>query len=1342
MYQPGNLELLDLPAELLQLILLHCSTPSFLQLSRTCRTIYDLASSCREVVFTHLRKTPGLQTSLDSLSTEELFLILKARTAEHLYGANFHSDLTNYIFKTGIIDNCASALREGKDPNAALVEKGGSRVLLYHIQSGEAKLRNILEAPYERPGRVKIVKAVFCRDGSVAVLQKYEPIQLPGEAETERVHPFVEEATRPFKTAGYHLIIYHHASEPAKVPRVTFAAFRDVQGYHPTAVDVWDLSTVAIAWEHDIVYADRMILLHTIPVHGDVTEDPANIFLTYQSTRLTSESELGVIPSIVRIDLNDHASQVLYYQSSTTLYNRYVNLPAPNSTSPESLHWTRNVCNASFNQRFIPFSIGVPFYCTHETRPQNNRDYCHWKYLALGIGTHPVEKRDGCVLAPLRSHLPALIAVGTFQTSTGADVSTGGPSSLAYGAIRSATTPFPESSPHLPEGSVSQSQTGMWSTVILEGDQGDEWEYYPQHMKSADGVVELKPVILQPGAVCFSLQFSRSEDELIALTDKGLMKWDLGPAGRGFKVKKLLDMEDKVEAVRTKYSILVGFFLSCLFSIVTVTMETLLFPNMPAASCLSMGEYPENSGGSPLLKPLGCLGKLFTFWLGVFAAIFSFIPSALWALATMESHANDLQPQILLQSKDHGELLNVIDLLRSQGVSRYVHLPQLIVCGDQSSGKSSVLEAVSGIRFPAKENLCTQFATELILRRAAEEKVTVEIIPGAERSEEEKKKLAAFSAPIAHTEDVPSIIEAAKKVMGLDTDMKSISDDILRVEICGPRQSHLTLVDLPGVVHSETRQHSTLDVAMISSLVNSYMANRRSIILAVVSASNDLAVQVVTKLARNHDLGGRRTLGIITKPDMLPEGSDNERDFVALARNENVVFRLGWHVLRNRDYKTKGYSAQERNELEKQFFSQGVWTALPSSILGIEALKPRLSAVLRDQIISELPNLTKDVSDGIAGCERTLAKLGEPRSTSQEQRLHLARVSQTFTSLIQAAIDGVYSHDFFGDARSVGDSSRRLRAVVRNTLTDFSSEMRQRGQKTTIVEDGVQPEPFALPPQITRTDFIKEVCELMKQNRARELPGTFNPLVIGDLFFEHASRWDQIVQNYAEKILKATREFLKVALAYCSDDATQQALMVEIIGPAMEKCANRLNDKIAEILWPYTKSHPITYNHYFIENLQKIRQAQTHSVLADKLRSIFGSGGFITGSHNVEDLISSLNRVTEYDMDRYAASEAVHCMEAYYKVAMKVLVDNFAVLAIERCVLAELPRIFTPEVALTLDDKALETIAAETEESKIERRRNLEKLERLRSGLQILTRLAFHRDPGLWITGSSSFKQI
>lgn len=135
------------------------------------------------------------------------------------------------------------------------------------------------------------------------------------------------------------------------------------------------------------------------------------------------------------------------------------------------------------------------------------------------------------------------------------------------------------------------------------------------------------------------------------------------------------------------------------------------------------------------------------------------------------------------------------------------------------------------------------------------------------------------------------------------------------------------------------------------------MAESRSIILAVVSAKNDYANQIITRLARNVDPLGVRTLGIITKPDTLYVGSDSEKGFVNLAKNEDVIFRLGWHVLKNRDYANRNCPAEERDEQERSFFADGIWTTLPTNLLGLDPLKPRLSTVLRDQIISELPSL-------------------------------------------------------------------------------------------------------------------------------------------------------------------------------------------------------------------------------------------------------------------------------------------------------------------------------------------------------------------------------------------------
>jgi hypothetical protein len=119
---------------------------------------------------------------------------------------------------------------------------------------------------------------------------------------------------------------------------------------------------------------------------------------------------------------------------------------------------------------------------------------------------------------------------------------------------------------------------------------------------------------------------------------------------------------------------------------------------------------------------------------------------------------------------------------------------------------------------------------------------------------------------------------------------------------------------------------------------------------------------------------GTRTLGLITKQDTLDEGSGNEKFFAELAQNKDVEFRLGWHVLYNRNYAMRDTLTAGRDENEANFFSKGVWTLLEPSQLGVTALRTRLSNVLRDQIVAQFPSVLKDVEAGIKQCENELAK--------------------------------------------------------------------------------------------------------------------------------------------------------------------------------------------------------------------------------------------------------------------------------------------------------------------------------------------------------------------------------
>ncbi|MBE3041346.1 dynamin family protein, partial [Candidatus Bathyarchaeota archaeon] len=428
----------------------------------------------------------------------------------------------------------------------------------------------------------------------------------------------------------------------------------------------------------------------------------------------------------------------------------------------------------------------------------------------------------------------------------------------------------------------------------------------------------------------------------------------------------------------------------------------------------------------------------------------------------------------VLESQEHRDLLDIVDKLRSGGVSRYIDLPQIVVCGDQSSGKSSVLEAISGMAFPAKDNLCTRFATEVILRRAPTSAVSFSIAPAADRSQAEKEKLRAFSSTGSlDTLDLGQVVDDARSLMGVG-EQKAFSSDVLRVELSGPSQPHLTMVDLPGLFRAGNLEQSAEDADLVKNLVLSYMKRQRTIILAVVSAKSDFALQEVTQLARELDPKGHRTLGLITKPDTLDEGSDSEMAYLKLAQNNDVHFRLGWHVLRNRDFGTRTATLEERNRAEMQFFSHGVWTSMSPSHLGVTTLRKRLTSVLHDQVLSQLPQVVTDLEEKVQECRDQLQKIGPSRATTQEQRQYLIQASHQFYKLMRASADGNYTDPYFG-APEQGDE-KRLRALVQNSLLELASVMRSEGRAQEIVETGTSP---TGPREVSRDDFLAEVKEMI-----------------------------------------------------------------------------------------------------------------------------------------------------------------------------------------------------------------------------------------------------------------------
>ncbi|KAI3097124.1 hypothetical protein CBS147333_9398 [Penicillium roqueforti] len=509
------------------------------------------------------------------------------------------------------------------------------------------------------------------------------------------------------------------------------------------------------------------------------------------------------------------------------------------------------------------------------------------------------------------------------------------------------------------------------------------------------------------------------------------------------------------------------------------------------------------------------------------------------------------------------------------------------------------------------------------------------------------------------------------------------------------------MVDLPGLIHSETRQQSAADVQLVQDVVQSYMRESRSVILAVVSAKNDFANQIVLRLARDADPSGNRTLGVISKPDTLVPGSKSEASFVSLAKNQDVEFRLGWH--------------------EWKFFSQGILEDLPRSLVGVDSLRTRLSSLLLGQIASELPSLINEINSKINSCRSQLQKLGDPRATLDEQRSYLLHIRQAFQSLVKAAVDGTYNEPFFGDAQTDDGYQKRIRAVSQNLNQKFTDNISHCGHFRHVIESQDHRSVSKRRVLLTRKDYIQLIETLLKKTRGRELPGTFNPLIVKDLFQEQCGPWEDLTHSHINAAWTAAREFLQHAVSYVADEATAKALLRKVILPALENLRHALRKGSEELLMPHQRGHPITYNHYFTETLQKTRADRQKEAFRKALQSYFGVDILSTSEPvvhaiDIQGLFNSLVQTTIPDMTRFASEEALDCMLAYYKVALKRFVDDIATEVIEVKLLGAIPTLFTPITAFEMPKDLIKQIAGESEESQSRREQLNKKLWILRKG--------------------------
>ena len=207
------------------------------------------------------------------------------------------------------------------------------------------------------------------------------------------------------------------------------------------------------------------------------------------------------------------------------------------------------------------------------------------------------------------------------------------------------------------------------------------------------------------------------------------------------------------------------------------------------------------------------------------------------------------------------------------------------------------------------------------------------------------------------------ILKEVYQLMGLSESesgdgKKTFSDDVLKIEICGPEQQHLSVIDVPGIFRKTTQGVTTKkDMAMVRSMVSGYMQNPRSAMLAVIPANVDIGTQEILDMAEQYDPQGQRTLGVLTKPDLVDRGA--EQDIVKIIEGKSHTLNLGWCIVRNSGQQELEESNSERHARENAFFAtKDPWKNVTKDRVGIKALQVRLVDVLTELIRREFPNVS------------------------------------------------------------------------------------------------------------------------------------------------------------------------------------------------------------------------------------------------------------------------------------------------------------------------------------------------------------------------------------------------
>ncbi|KAG2113719.1 P-loop containing nucleoside triphosphate hydrolase protein [Suillus discolor] len=403
------------------------------------------------------------------------------------------------------------------------------------------------------------------------------------------------------------------------------------------------------------------------------------------------------------------------------------------------------------------------------------------------------------------------------------------------------------------------------------------------------------------------------------------------------------------------------------------------------------------------------------------------------------------------------ELMEMMADLRSMGADALIALPSVVVIGGQSAGKSSLVEAVSGINVPKDSGTCTRCPMECNMSSHAKSwSCTITLRIGfdsngldlqkptnvrfgptiTDRSEFEvwlrRAQAAILNPNVASSTFHAKTVEELKNIKNT----LKFSRNVVCVSIEDPDATDLSFYDLPGLIQNEEPEA----VALVKNLAEHYIEKKNTIILTTIPMSDDMENQQSMSLARAADPNGKRTIGVLTKPDTLGTGAINQRrKWVEIieGRSEEHTLTHGFYCVRLPDDSERAQRlsrAESQRRAAEYFDTTSPWKDVTERHrFGIPGFVSDISRLLIQLIEETLPCLREDVDTLLAKCTKDFDELPPPLENDPQIEV-LGRVN-TFCDDFKSFVNG--SHE----DKSLAQRNRALYAIfkrdIRGTAPDF-----------------------------------------------------------------------------------------------------------------------------------------------------------------------------------------------------------------------------------------------------------------------------------------------------------------